>query len=191
MITFIYRSQNHLLIGNQTSAPQTIPIRFGVSIPLDDLLIFSALSDYPNGLLGDLKIKFKINPHAFVFYQMSPIISIAKYQQMNKDDLLGSNHQKLLDIDLKFRNWSLTFQYTKQFTQFGCIADLITGLHAEPLTESRLKNLVCDIKPVTMNIKNQVITEVIANMTGYKTTDICLNRVRQFYGQRPFVVPAL
>ncbi|KAA6308825.1 MAG: hypothetical protein EZS28_056618, partial [Streblomastix strix] len=95
-----------------------------------------------------------------------------------------------MDIDLMFRNWSLTFQYTKQFTQLGCTADLITGLHAEPLTESGLKNLICDIKPVTISIKNYVITEVTANMSGYKATDACLNRVRQFYSQRPFVVPS-
>ncbi|KAA6379341.1 MAG: hypothetical protein EZS28_025133 [Streblomastix strix] len=67
---------------------------------------------------------------------------------------------------------------------------MITGLHAEPLNESGLKNLVCDIKPVTMSIKNYVITEVTANMAGYKATDACLNRVRQFYCQRTFVVPA-
>ncbi|KAA6386783.1 MAG: hypothetical protein EZS28_017692 [Streblomastix strix] len=103
------------LIGNQTAVPYTIPIRFRVSIPLDDLLIFSAFTDYPNGLFG---------------------------------------------------------------------------LHAEPLTESGLKNLICDIKPVTMSIKNYVITEVIANMAGYKATDACLNRVRQFYSSRLFVVPA-
>ncbi|KAA6357679.1 MAG: hypothetical protein EZS28_046794, partial [Streblomastix strix] len=178
------------LVGNQTIVPFLIQIRFRVSIPLDDLLIFSAFTDYPNGLFGDLKIKFKINPHAFVFCQVNPIISMAKYYTMNKDELLGSGQQKLMDIDLMFRNWSLTFQYTKQFTQLGCTADLITGLHAEPLTESGLKNLICDIKPVTISIKNYVITEVTANMAGYKATDACLNRVRQFYSQRPFVVPA-
>ncbi|KAA6356023.1 MAG: hypothetical protein EZS28_048450, partial [Streblomastix strix] len=95
-----------------------------------------------------------------------------------------------MDIDLMLRNWSLTFQYTKQFTQLGCTADLITGLHAEPLTESGLKNLIFDINPVTISIKNYVITEVTANMAGYKATDACLNQVRQFYSQRPFVVPA-
>ncbi|KAA6404075.1 MAG: hypothetical protein EZS28_000406 [Streblomastix strix] len=71
----------------------------------------------------------------------------------------------------------------------GCTADMMTRLHAEPLTESGLKNLVCDIKPVTLSIKNYVITEVTANMAGYKATDACLNQVRQFYSQRPFVVP--
>ncbi|KAA6372061.1 MAG: hypothetical protein EZS28_032413 [Streblomastix strix] len=78
-------------------------------------------------------------------------------------------------IDLMFRNWSPTFQYTKQFTYLGCTADVITGLHAEQLTESRLKIHVCDIKPVTLS---------------YKATDACLNRVRQFCSQRLFVIPA-
>ncbi|KAA6359585.1 MAG: hypothetical protein EZS28_044888 [Streblomastix strix] len=188
--TYISMREIEELIGNQTAVPYTIPIRFRVSIPLDDLLIFSAFTDYPKGLFGDLKIKFKINPHTFVFCQVNPIISMAKYYTMNKDELLSSSQQKLMDIDLMFRNWSLTFQYTKQFTQLGCTADLITGLHAEPLIESGLKNLICDIKPVTISIKNYVITEVTANIAGYKATDACLNRVRQFYSQRPFVVPA-
>ncbi|KAA6393067.1 MAG: hypothetical protein EZS28_011407 [Streblomastix strix] len=188
--TYISMREIEEIIRNQTAVPYTIPIRFRVSIPLDDLLIFSAFTDYPNGLFGDLQIKFKINPHAFVFCQVNPIISMAKYYTMNKDELLGSSQQKLMDIDLMFRNWSLTFQYTKQFTQLGCTADLITGLLAEPLTESGLKNLVCNIKPVTMSIKNYVITEVTAKMAGYKATDACLNRVRQFYSSRPFVVPA-
>ncbi|KAA6387865.1 MAG: hypothetical protein EZS28_016610 [Streblomastix strix] len=152
--TYICMREIEELIGNQTAVPYTIPIRFRVNIPLDDLLIFSAFTDYPN------------------------------------DELLSSSQQKLMDIDLMFRNWSLTFKSTKQFTQLGCTAELITGLYAEPLTESGLKNLVCDIKFVTMNIKNYVITEVMAIMADYKATDACLNRVRQFYSQRPYVVPA-
>ncbi|KAA6373800.1 MAG: hypothetical protein EZS28_030673 [Streblomastix strix] len=188
--TYISMREIEELISNQTAVPYTIPIRFRISIPLDDILIFSAFTDYPNGLFGDLKIKFKINPHAFMFRQVNPIISMAKYYTMNKDKLLGSSQQKLIDIDLMFSNWSLTFQYIKQFTQLGCTADLITGLHAEPLTESGLKNLVCGIKPVTLSIKNYIIAEVTANMAGYKATDACLNRVRQFYSQRQFVVPA-
>ncbi|KAA6400737.1 MAG: hypothetical protein EZS28_003740 [Streblomastix strix] len=119
--TYISMREMEELIGNQTAVPYTIPIRFRVSIPFDDLLIFSAFTDYPNGLFGDLKIKFKINPHAFVFCQVNPIISMAKYYAMNKDKLLGSSQQKLMDIDLMFRNWSLTFQYTKQFTQLDSL----------------------------------------------------------------------
>ncbi|KAA6398787.1 MAG: hypothetical protein EZS28_005685 [Streblomastix strix] len=178
------------LIGNQTSVPNTIPILFRVSITFDDILIFSAFTDYPNGLFGDLKMQFKINLLAFFFCQVNPIISITKYYTMNKDELLGSTQQKLMDIDLIFKNWSFTFQYIKQFTQLGCTADLITGLHLEPLIESGLKNLVCNIKPVTISIKIIIITEISANIADYKATDACINRVRQFYSQRPLVVPA-
>ncbi|KAA6393049.1 MAG: hypothetical protein EZS28_011424 [Streblomastix strix] len=173
--TYISMREIEELIGNQTSVPYTIPIRFEVSIPLDDLMIFSAFTDYPNGLFGDLKIKFKINPHAFVFCQVNPIISTAKYYTMNKDKLLSSSQQKLMDTDFMFRNWCLTFQDINQFTQLGCTADLITGLHAELLTESGLKNLICDIKPVTISINNYIITEVKDIMAGYKATDVYLN----------------
>ncbi|KAA6309703.1 MAG: hypothetical protein EZS28_056453, partial [Streblomastix strix] len=115
-------------IKDQVSVPYTMPIRFRLSIPLDDILIFSGFTDYPNSLFGDLKIKFKINPNAFVFAQVNPIISMAKYYTMNKTDLMASGPDKLKNIDLLFRNWSLGYQYTKQFTQMGCTADLITKI---------------------------------------------------------------
>ncbi|KAA6363202.1 MAG: hypothetical protein EZS28_041271, partial [Streblomastix strix] len=177
-------------LASQTAAPYVMPVNFSVSIPLDDLLIFSAFSEYPNSLFGDLKIKFKINPNAFVFCQIDPVISMSRYYTINKDELLSSGQDKLKDVDLFFRNWSLTFQYTNMFTQIGCTADLITGVRAEELTPSGLKNLVCDIKPVTISVRNYIITAAVANMYGYKASQECLNRVRQFYSSRPFVVPA-
>ncbi|KAA6352816.1 MAG: hypothetical protein EZS28_051657, partial [Streblomastix strix] len=129
------------VLAPQTSSPYAIPVSFTVSIPLDDFLIFSAFSEYPNSLFGDLKIKFKINPSASLFYQVDPVLSIAKYYTINKDELLSSGQVKLKDIDLFFRNWSLTFQYTNMYTQIGCTADLVIGIRAEELTPSGLKNL--------------------------------------------------
>ncbi|KAA6375745.1 MAG: hypothetical protein EZS28_028727 [Streblomastix strix] len=177
-------------LAPQTAVPYMMPVKFTASIPLDDLLIFSAFSEYPNRLFGDLKIKFKINPNAFVCCQVDPVMSMAKYYTINKDELLSSSPDKLKDIDQFFRNWSLTFQYTNMFTQIGCTADLITGLQAKELTPSGLKNLICDIKPVTVSVRNYVITAVTANMCGYKASDACLNNVYQFYSSHPFVVPA-
>ncbi|KAA6384037.1 MAG: hypothetical protein EZS28_020435 [Streblomastix strix] len=86
-----------------------------------------------------------------------------------------------MGIDLFIRNWSITFQYTKQFTQLGCTADLITSISTEQLTPSGLKNLVCDIDPVTVSIKNYIVTEVTGNMAGYIATNACLARIRDFF----------
>ncbi|KAA6374756.1 MAG: hypothetical protein EZS28_029717, partial [Streblomastix strix] len=188
--TYIKMREIEEAIGQQTNVPFLMPVRFRISVTLDDLLIFSAFTDYPNGMIGDLKIKFKINPNEFVFAQVNPTISLAKYYTMNKDELLSSGKQKLMDIDLFFRNWSLTFQYTKQFTYVGCTDDLIINIRMEQLTQSGLKNVVCDIAPVTVSIKNYVVTEVTANMARYKATDACLAKVREFFSTRAFVVPA-
>ncbi|KAA6359839.1 MAG: hypothetical protein EZS28_044635 [Streblomastix strix] len=177
-------------IKDQVSVAYTMPIRFRLSIPLDDILVFSGFTDYPNSLFGDLKIKFKINPNAFVFAQVNPIISMAKYYTMNLTDLMASCPDKLKNIDLLFRNWSLGYQYTKQLTQMGCTADLITKISIEQIPDSGLKNLMCSITPVTLSIKNYVVTEVTANMRRYKAIDDFLQRVREFYAKRPFVVPA-
>ncbi|KAA6396884.1 MAG: hypothetical protein EZS28_007594 [Streblomastix strix] len=177
-------------IGTQTNVPQLMPARFRISVPLDDIFIFSAFTDFPNGMFGDLKIKFKINPNAFIFALVNPTVSLAKFYTMNKDELLSSGQQKLMDIDLFFRNWSLTFYYTKQFMQLGCTADLITNIKTEEQTQNGLKNLICDINPVTISITNYVVTEVTVNMTRYNANDACLARVRDFFSTRAFVVPA-
>ncbi|KAA6363285.1 MAG: hypothetical protein EZS28_041188 [Streblomastix strix] len=91
---------------DQVSIPYTMPIRFRLSIPLDGILVFSGFADYPNSLFGDLKIKLKINPNAFVFAQMNPIISMVKYYAMNKTDLMTNGPGKLKVIDILIRNWT-------------------------------------------------------------------------------------
>ncbi|KAA6391916.1 MAG: hypothetical protein EZS28_012557 [Streblomastix strix] len=186
--TYITIKEIEEAIKDQVSIPCSMPIRFRLSIPLDVIIVFSGFTDYLNLLFGDLKIKFKINPNAFVFAQVNPINSMAKYYTMNKTDLMASGPDKLKNIDLLFRNWSLGYRYTKQFTQMGCTADLITKINIEQITDSGLKNLMYSFSPVTLSIKNYVVTEVTANMSGYKATDDCLQRVREFYANRPFVV---
>ncbi|KAA6389254.1 MAG: hypothetical protein EZS28_015218 [Streblomastix strix] len=177
-------------LAPQTAVPYVMPVNFTASIPLDDLLIFSAFSEYLNSLFSHFKIKFKINPQVFVYCYVDPVISMAKYYTINKDEQLSSGQEKFKDIDPFFRNCSLTFQQTNMFTQIRCTADLVTGVRAEELTPSGLKNLVCNIKPVTESVRNYIITAVTANVCGYKASDACLNRVQQFYSTRPFVVPA-
>ncbi|KAA6362099.1 MAG: hypothetical protein EZS28_042374, partial [Streblomastix strix] len=128
-------------------------------------------------LFRDLKIQFKINPSAFVFCQVDTVLSMAKYYTINKDELLSLGQDKLKVIDLFFCNQSLTFQYTNMYTQIGCTADLVTGIRAEELIPSGLKNLICDIKPVIVSVRDYIIEAVTANMCGYKASESCLNRV--------------
>ncbi|KAA6388126.1 MAG: hypothetical protein EZS28_016345 [Streblomastix strix] len=177
------------VLASQTSSPYIMLVDFTISIPPDDLLIFSAFSEYPNSLFGDLKIKFKINPNAFVFCQIDYVISMARYYAINQDEFLSLVQDKLNDIDLFFRNWSLTFQYTNMFTQIGYTADLVSGIRAEELIPLGQKYLVCDIKSVTVSVRNYIIEAGTANMCGYNAQETCLNRVQQFYSTRPFVVP--
>ncbi|KAA6373900.1 MAG: hypothetical protein EZS28_030571, partial [Streblomastix strix] len=90
-------------LAPQSAALYVMPVNFTVSIPQDGQLIFSAFSKYPNSLFGDFKMKFEINPSAFVFCQVDPVLSMAKYYTINKDELLSSGQDNLKDIDLFFR----------------------------------------------------------------------------------------
>ncbi|KAA6361216.1 MAG: hypothetical protein EZS28_043257, partial [Streblomastix strix] len=113
-----------------------------------------------------------------------------KYYTMNKTDLMASGPDKLKNIDLLFRNWSLGYQYTRQFTQMGCTADLITKISIEQITDSGLKNLMCSISPVTLSIMNYAVTEVTVNISEYNVIDDCLQNVREFYANWLFVAPS-
>ncbi|KAA6360909.1 MAG: hypothetical protein EZS28_043564 [Streblomastix strix] len=186
--TYVTIGEIEEAIKDQVSIPFIIPMRFRLSIPLHDILVFSWFTDYPNSLFGDLKIELKINSNAFIFTQVNPIFSMAKYLTMNKTDLMASGPDKLKNIDLLFRNWNLGYQYIKQFSQIVCTADLITKISIEQITDSGLKNLIYNISLVTPFIKIYVVTEVTANMSGYKATDECLQTVREFYANRPFII---
>ncbi|KAA6358580.1 MAG: hypothetical protein EZS28_045893 [Streblomastix strix] len=168
------------VLAPQTASPYVLQVGLTVSIPLNDLFIFSAISAYTNSLLGDLKIKFQINPQAFIYCQVDPVISLVKFYSICKDELLNPDKDKLKDNVLFFRNWSLKFQYTNIYIQIGCTADLITGIHAEDLTPSGIMNLVCDIKPVTVSVRNYFITTITANMSSQKLQKTYLSRVCQF-----------
>ncbi|KAA6400385.1 MAG: hypothetical protein EZS28_004088 [Streblomastix strix] len=91
---------------------------------------------------------------------------------MNKDEILGSGQQKLMDIDLMVRNWSLTFQYFKYFTQLRYTADMITGQHAELRNESGLQNILVKVWPFPTS----------ATLKGIRTSqNIPLSHVTDFY----------
>ncbi|KAA6403097.1 MAG: hypothetical protein EZS28_001375 [Streblomastix strix] len=49
---------------------------------------------------------------------------------------------------------------------------------------------MCSITPVTLSIKNYVVTEVTANLSRYKATDDCLQTVCEFFANKSFVVTA-
>ncbi|KAA6375079.1 MAG: hypothetical protein EZS28_029394 [Streblomastix strix] len=68
-----------------------------------------------------------------------------------------------------------------------CIADLITKISIEQRTDSGLKNQIYNISPVTLSIKNYVVTEETANICSYKATDDCLQKIWELFANRPFV----
>ncbi|KAA6360829.1 MAG: hypothetical protein EZS28_043644, partial [Streblomastix strix] len=107
----------------------------------------------------------------------------------DQTDLMASGPDKLKNIEILFRNWNLRYQYTKYFSQMGRTADFITKLSIKQITDSGLKNLICNIAPVILSIKNYVVTEVTANMSEYKATDDSLQKIHEFFANGPFVVP--
>ncbi|KAA6372691.1 MAG: hypothetical protein EZS28_031782 [Streblomastix strix] len=46
------------------------------------------------------------------------------------------------------------------------------------------------VTPMALSIKNYVVIKVTAYMSNYKVTDGCLQKVREFYGNRPFIIPS-
>ena len=53
-------------------------IEFPVNIPITSVLCFEGFGEYPNNILGELLIRLKINPNAFVYCMVDPYESLQK-----------------------------------------------------------------------------------------------------------------
>ncbi|KAA6370031.1 MAG: hypothetical protein EZS28_034441 [Streblomastix strix] len=98
----------------------TIKVPIDVSILIDDILIFSGMSDYHNAVFGQHRIVFHLNKKAFVFCQVNPIASLKS---------MAKRYDRQTDFDAVHNKWSLSYEkYNHGFSQFGTQAKRINTL---------------------------------------------------------------
>ncbi|KAA6394213.1 MAG: hypothetical protein EZS28_010262 [Streblomastix strix] len=124
-------------LAPQTAVPYSMPVNFTTSIPLDDLLIFSAFSEYPNFLLGDLKIKFKINPHAFVFAQVNPTINNDKKNELPFFSIYGASLSEIIPAVFSAKTGKI--QNSLELTHFDTENKLSIPIPSEIIQNNQTK----------------------------------------------------
>jgi hypothetical protein len=179
-------------MGELKDSNNNITVKFQVSIPHDDILALSAMDDFPNGIFGDLKIRFRVNPDAFVFCQISPQHLYENDLYMNK--ITGFDAQLLAEKLSPMQLWdniNTNLQYTRAFTQCGVQADLITKLltQASASTTEPMRQLG-QVGEGTFRITNITIERCVSTISGYKVSPQTFNNLANYYSSHYFLIPA-
>ena len=167
-----YISLDRFQAAMATNASKTITVEFQLVIPFNDILIFQQFKSYPNALFGDLELRFKLNPNAFVTLTCDPEKSIRASAIQTGATLLDSCAKTMQ---------ALSKNITRDYTQVGDTYQTI--LHAKGGTSLALDTGAVSIKPTTINIH-----EVYATICGYRARPDHLESMRAKYANQPWVM---
>ena len=98
---------------NEFKATNTATFEYDVNIPFDDLLALQAFDLFPNGLIGDLSIKFRVSGAGQVWAFIEPHEVATVKATVEQDPLVGGD---LLQATQKIAHNS---KLKKSFTQIG------------------------------------------------------------------------
>ena len=98
---------------NEFKATNTANFEYDINIPFDDLLALQAFDLFPNGLIGDISIKFKVSGAGQVWAFIEPH-EVATVKSTTEQDPLVTG--ELLTATQKIANVS---KLKKRFTQIG------------------------------------------------------------------------
>lgn len=86
---------------------------FDLNVPFDDLLALQAFDLFPNGIIGDLSIRFQVSPNGLVWAVLDPY-TVAEQKVFFEDNEIISTE----DLD-KLRLTKSRSHLRRQFTQIG------------------------------------------------------------------------
>ena len=183
----IYLSYQQL--KNINPGTKNIDVNIPVNIPITDLLPFQAFTEYPNSLFGELRIKFRINPNAFVFAQVDPHASAKKhfYTTDYEGCTPGTLSENLRKIDEFVKDIPTNPAYDRGFFQFGTTARLSTILE-----ENSDDEIVWDqgTRQIMISMPSYTVDRCTCVIRGFAMKRDALERERQKYETEPFVIPA-
>ncbi|KAA6388684.1 MAG: hypothetical protein EZS28_015790 [Streblomastix strix] len=157
----------------------TIKVPIDISIPIDDILVFSGMSDYHNAVFGELRIVFNLNKEAFVFCQVNPIAS---------SKTMAKRYDRQADFDAVHKKWSLSYEkYNHGFSQFGTQAKCISTLRPTGSGDgSAFPTILFTDTRVTM--RYFTVTKCRTVISGYRASPQTLNEIASMSNKRPKAV---
>ena len=107
-------------------------VEFDLNVPFDDLLAFQAFDLFPNGIIGDLSIRFQVSPAGLVWAVLDPYtVAEAKVFLEDNESITMEELEKLREIKARGH-------LKHQFTQIGNEA-IIPGPGDSPTPEPETK----------------------------------------------------
>ena len=157
-----------------------LALTFDFNIPFNDILPFQQFRTYPAALFGDLEIRFRVNPRAFVTLTADPESCLRRFVEDRGIAIMPS----LASIPKSFSLNGLP--YTKDFTQLGDDFRTITHirLRSDDLQHFYFQPF-CEL--VRWNFKSISITQAHTILTGYRANPAALEAMRSKFMVNPWV----
>ena len=166
-------------------------IKHQVSIPLDDILALSGMDDFPNGIFGELKIKFRVEPNAYVWTQMSPQHRYENDVYMGVIDGFDSalKTEKLTPSQL-WDNINTNLPFTREFVQCGVEGDAIVELFTEGSEDtSDPMRSIGKVAKGTLRVTAWTVERCICTSAGYRCSRETKERLIDYYKDHVFMIP--
>ena len=167
-------------IQPNTKGKGVLEVDFDFNIPFNDILPFQQFRGYPGALFGDLEIRFRVNPRAFVTLTCDPEACIRRYMESH-------GNQDLPYLNAIPKTFSLNgVGYSKDFTQLGDTMTTITHMHLLKSSDG-LWYFDTHTDDVTWNFKSLEIQQCHTILTGYRANPAALEGMRGKFMTNPWV----
>lgn len=107
---------------------------FSIVLPISDITCLQSMPDFPT-TLGELVLKFSINPLSMVWCQCDP------YEILQKQIILETNNRVAKSIDKKYKNLSYERRFCQMNQSCRCIIDYATPTLGDQTCT--IKSLIC------------------------------------------------
>lgn len=139
-------------------------------IPFDDICALQAFDEYPNGVVGDIELKFYVRDTGLVWCMVDPR-TVLDVKTLLQDE----------DVDVELPTKGIIFDH--KFAQIGNPANIVRKFTVTD-KKATLESGVC-----TLSCDSMVVTKCEANMKGFKVCDKSLKEIARIFST-PVYIPS-
>ena len=158
-----------------------VQMTFEIDIPFNDILPFQQFRTYPAALFGDLELRYRVNPRAFVLLTCDPENCLRRFVE-------GQGIEVLPSLTTVAKSFSFNgIPYDKNYTQLGDYFRTIihSRLKKDAINNNFFLHSITGL--VRWNFKNLQISQVHSILTGYRANPAALEAMRGKFMTQPWV----
>ena len=171
-----------------------LQLEFEVTIPIDDLLPFSAMKMFPNCIFGNLTFEVKMAiQQNFVICQVDPIQVYKYYLDLYKAQVANAGAPGTLYTTTYYLEflckdiYKQRFSYTKSFTQIG---DQFEVCYLYPSSTLGELVLSTNTAPTSFIITDGSLRYCRTNINGFNIKESVMNALTEKYDNESLLIPS-